>query len=174
MTALPPSPHHHHQHAPPTQPPTSQVAKQICSCLSAQYESHASSWLAHEKQTKVPSQPCHNVLLAAQTQSALSGLPACSDNTLLISFASHRPVNKNKRCRVQTGSSSAASLPFPLVCDKSGGIKVQMKSESFLLPDVLLVLTERVHVNWPVHSSPLALRKHPQSAAWPLFRYNII
>lgn len=46
-----------------TQPPTSQLAKQICSCLSAQYESHTSSWLSRKKQTKVPSQPCQNVLL---------------------------------------------------------------------------------------------------------------
>lgn len=41
---------------PPTkltsQPPTSQVAKQICYCLSAQYESHASSWLDGKLQTK--------------------------------------------------------------------------------------------------------------------------
>lgn len=75
---LPPSQTHTHTHIPyhhqhhrtlPTQPPTSQVAKQICSCLSAQYESHTSSWLAHKRQTKVPSQPCQNVLLAIQTQS---------------------------------------------------------------------------------------------------------
>lgn len=41
---------------PPTkltsQPPTSQVARQICYCLSAQYESHASSWLDRKQQTK--------------------------------------------------------------------------------------------------------------------------
>lgn len=35
-----------HPHPPTTQPPTSQLAKQICSCLSAQYESYTSSWLA--------------------------------------------------------------------------------------------------------------------------------
>lgn len=35
-----------------SQPPTSQVAKQICYCLSAQYESHASSWLHQKEQTK--------------------------------------------------------------------------------------------------------------------------
>lgn len=38
---------------PPTpQPPTSQLAKQICNCLSAQYESRTSSWLDRKKQTK--------------------------------------------------------------------------------------------------------------------------
>lgn len=35
-----------------SQPPTSQVAKQICYCLSAQCESHASSWLYRKQQTK--------------------------------------------------------------------------------------------------------------------------
>lgn len=37
-------------------PPTSWLAKQICSCLSAQYESHTSRCLGSKKQTKVLSE----------------------------------------------------------------------------------------------------------------------
>lgn len=52
---------HTHTYSLTTQPPTSQLAEQICSCLSSQYGSHTSSWLAYNKPTKAPSQPCQKV-----------------------------------------------------------------------------------------------------------------
>lgn len=78
-----------------TQPPTSQVAKQICYCLSAQYESHASSWLHRKQQTKrnqvrlvrifcfnLTTISVHNIFFVSFLD--LSVLPVCAEIPLLL------------------------------------------------------------------------------------------
>lgn len=90
---------------PPTkltsQPPTSQVAKQICYCLSAQYESHASSWLDGKLHTKRDRVSLVRIFCFNSTTISfrhfffsfldLSGLPACAEIALLLRSMCYLP-----------------------------------------------------------------------------------
>lgn len=75
-----------------TQPPTSQLAKQICSCLSAQYESNTSSWLIRKKQTKSTKSTLSQC--SASISNTVSS-SECAEITLLI-YVFYLPGNWNK------------------------------------------------------------------------------
>lgn len=76
-----------------TQPPTSQLAEQICSCLSSQYVSHTSSWLGHSKQTKVAKLPLSEYS-AFILSTVSTGFPLCAQIPHLIHSVNKRKINK--------------------------------------------------------------------------------